>query len=133
MNEVEKRKPEFSPDSVPIVLADGQPWYFPKPWVVIFPIVKDGKVVSTAGRTMFGEEFDQLMDRIDSSDGSLESIFGVAVNLLSRNYTLTDADYGTLLRFNQDDPASLEMLRDVLSVARGLGPKALTAGVGSPS
>ena len=45
IDEKSRRKESFDQrNSVPVVLADGQTWHLPKPWLELHPVFRDGKV-----------------------------------------------------------------------------------------
>jgi hypothetical protein len=136
LDEKSLRRPEFAVDSVAVRMADGQDWYLPKPWVALAPVVKDGRVVSLGSRTMFGPEFDTLIDAVDQADDGLDvikSMFGIGVYLLSRNYEIPDESFGELLQFRRGEESENNLLQAIMEVARGIAPKPSTDGVGSPS
>jgi hypothetical protein len=131
LDEKSLRKPEFAADSVAVRMADGQDWYLPKPWVALAPVVKNGRVVSLGSRTMFGPEFDALVDAVGKAEADLDTIaavFAVAVDLIGRNYAIPDVGYEEILRYRSDDDISRDTLVTIMEIARGNGPKRSTDG-----
>ena len=125
------RRPTFEA-GVPIVLADGQVWHFPRPGFELFPVVgPDGRVAEIGRAATFGAEFEDLLESFyqDNVD-RLRVMFDLAVDLLGRNYALSAADYRRLLRFRRGDPGREAMWRQILDVAEGIGPKASPVGDG---
>ena len=135
LSEPDCRRADFQADSVPVVLADGQAWYLPRPYVECFGRFEGGKLVTVASETQFGPEFDRLTESLVGEDGSVRyaDYFALAALLLTANYDLADADLPRLLRHRRDDAASIERMQAVIDVALGNAPKAPAAGDGSPA
>lgn len=138
LDEKALRRSTFQVDSVPVVLADGQEWKIPRPYVELFPRFEGGRLITVGEGTHFGEEFDGLMKTL--ADGAVEDsgvkfadYFPVAAFLLRWNYDLTDDALMLLLRHRLGDESSVERMGAVLDVALGRGPKASAAGDGSPA
>jgi hypothetical protein len=122
----------------PITLADGQAWYFPRPWLEIVPHFRDGKAVDRSRLLTCGPELDLLLEAIAEEEDPAREILSVMTLggfLLLRNYDLADEDLERLFVYRPRDPASQDMLRSIIDVAtggggmRGLsGPKACAAG-----
>ena len=135
------RRPDFQADSVPVTLANGQEWFFPKPYVELFPKVENGRVVGVGSKitaTHLGPEFADLMQKVEDAEGAIsyaETFFPLAVLMLSHNYALPDEAYSELLAvtLGNGKANSDSLFQEVLNVALGFGPKASAAGDGSPS
>jgi hypothetical protein len=133
LDELALRRETFE-EGVPIVLGDGQSWHFPKPWVCLYPQVVNGKVERVSGSTTFGPEFDALTEAVNGEEGTTQAIFGVAVFLLNRNYSLPDSAYSELLRWTVNGGPTEDMLGEIMRVARGFdAPKPSPAGGDSPA
>jgi hypothetical protein len=133
MDEKAKRKPNFDArNAAPVVFADGQTWYVPKPWLEIRPIFRNGKAVDAYPVPTCGPELDGLIDAIGQADDHFAQIAAVATlaaELLRWHYDLSDAELDGLLAFRSADPASLQWVRDVIGIATGQsGPKVYSAG-----
>jgi hypothetical protein len=133
VRETDKRKPNFDErNSVPITLADGQLWYFPKPWLEIRPTFRGGKAIDSYSVLTHGADLDALVEAIsDCEDTGAQVIAAasLAAHLLGWQYNLTDEDLNTILAFRLHDPKSLEWMKAVFDVATGRsGPKVGRAG-----
>lgn len=137
-----RRKPDLDTEvCTPIVLADGVAWHFPRPWLEIVPIFRDGKAVDRSKLLTCGAELDLLLESIAEEEDPAREILAVMTLggfLLLRNYDLTDEDLERLFVYRPRDPASQDMLRSIIEVATGGGgmrgltsPKACAAGSGS--
>jgi hypothetical protein len=135
LDEAAKRCSTFV-EGVPVVLADGQAWHFPKPTIDLFPAIgPDGKVTDLAGKPSFGPEYDDLMDAFHQAAtpaDQLKALFALAVDLLGRNYDFSPTDYERLLRYRAGDPACESTWQKVVDVALGIAPKASPVG-GAPT
>lgn len=102
------RRTEFT-EGVRIVLADGQGWTFPRPWLRLYPVrAQDGRL-TVGGGLGFGATHDELIDRLvdcdpDDTAGRIALQFEMAAVLLSRNYELSDRDLRELLVIDLGDP-----------------------------
>src|SRR5262245_42909255 len=97
LSEMDKRRPELNErTSVPVVLADGQAWQFPKPWLEIHAVFHDGKANGDTYPVLTcGPELDALVDALGQCEGNDAVLCGAATlgaHLLRRNYDLTDAE-----------------------------------------
>jgi hypothetical protein len=133
LNELAKRKPNFDEtNSVRVVLADGQSWALPKPWLELRPGFKDGKSVAAYPVFTYGPVIEALVAVISEADGFLEQISALATlgaRLLQFHYELTDADLDQLLAYRRNDPASVGWSAAVMETATGRnGPKVGCAG-----
>jgi hypothetical protein len=132
-NEVEKRKPNFDErNSAPVVLADGQTWHVPKPWLEIRPVFRGGKAVRAYPVLTCGQELDSLVEamaKCDDLDSQVVAVASLAAHLLCWHYELTDAELDELLCFRCGEEDSLRWMREVFAIATGQsGPKVSRAG-----
>jgi hypothetical protein len=133
IDEKTKRKPNFDErNATPVVLADGQTWHVPKPWLEIRPVFRGGKPVSTYRVLTCGAELDGLVEAIaaaDDLDAQIIGIASLAAHLLRWHYELTDAELDKLLAFRCSDEKSLDWMRQIFAIATGRsGPKVSSAG-----
>lgn len=133
LNETSRRKPNFDErNSSPVVLADGQTWYLPKPWLEVRPIFRAGKAQKALAVFTNGPELDDLVEAIADADGLRQQVVGaasLAAHLLRWHYELSDADLDQLLCFRLADPASVQWVETAIAVATGNnGPKVSSAG-----
>ena len=133
IDETTKRKPNFDErNSAPVVLADGQTWHVPKPWLEIRPVFRGGRAVHAYPVLTCGPELDGLVEAMaecDDLDSQVVAVASLAAYLLRWHYELTDAELDGLLCFRAADDTSLKWLRDVFAIAVGRnGPKAFGAG-----
>jgi hypothetical protein len=129
IDETAKRRPTFDgANSAPVVLADGQTWHVPKPWLEVRPIFRGGKPVSAYRVLTCGAELDALIEAMsdaDELDAQVVGVASLAAYMLRWNYDLADAELDQLLAFRCSDPESLQWMRDVFAIATGRsGPKA---------
>ncbi len=133
IDEKQHRRPSFDEaNSAPVILADGQTWYVPKPWLEVRPVFRGGKPTAAYRVLTCGAELDGLIEAMADADDLDAQVIGVAslaAYLLRWNYELSDSELDQLLAFRCSDPSSLQWMRDVFSVATGrTGPKASSAG-----
>ena len=139
--EASRRKPDVDLDiCTPIMLADGQEWWLPRPWLEIVPHFENGKAVARSKLFTCGPELDLLLEAIGQEEDPAKEILATLTLggfLLLRNYDLADEDLERLFVYRPRDPVSQEMLRSIINVATGssglLGltsPKAFAAGSG---
>jgi hypothetical protein len=118
--------------SAPVVLADGQTWWLPKPWLEIRPTFRGGRSVGAYPVLTYGRELDELLDAVGKSDDGIVQIGAVAglgAYLLRQQYRLDDQDLDELLCFRVGDEASEGWACAVMDVATGRsGPKVSSAG-----
>ena len=125
IDESTRRLVTFS-GGIPIVLADGQPWSFPRPFLEIIPTFGDNGSVETEFSTTLGPDFDVLMAAYESacdSESNKDAILclmALAAHMLRLNYNLSNADLAILLRWRMGDSASDNCWTAIGSVARGL-------------
>jgi hypothetical protein len=125
LDEMVLRLPTFDEStSAAVVLADGQAWWLAKPTMsAYYPRLVDGKYTISVG-TDFGPDYDAMLDTLEDSHPDQEffpAIFSLAADLLRRNYSIDEAGLSLILRFKFDDPASIEWVNAVRSVAQGSG------------
>jgi hypothetical protein len=133
IDEPSKRKENFDErNAAPVVLADGQTWLVPKPWLEIRSVFRGGKAVTAYPVLTCGPELDALLEAIGEAESKIDEISFVAslaAHLLLWHYDLADAELDQLLAFRHADEASANWLRQVLEIATGQsGPKACRAG-----
>jgi hypothetical protein len=133
LDEVAKRKPNFSErNAAPVVLANGQTWWVPKPWLEIRPIFRGGKAVSAYPVPTQGPELDELVEAMAECEdraGQVIAAASLAAHLLSWHYELTDSELAGLLTFRLHDDSSDQWMREVFAIAIGQsGPKVCRAG-----
>ena len=133
IDEKSKRKPNFDErNSAPVVFADGQRWFVPKPWLEIRPVFRNGKAVTAYPVLTHGAELDELVEAMADADdlnGQVVAIASLAAYLLCWHYDLSDAELDQLLAFRASDARSTDWLRDVFKIATGRsGPKVYCAG-----
>ena len=133
LNEESKRKPNWSErNSAPVVLADGQSWWIPKPWLEIRPVFRRGRAVSAYPVPTQGPELDELVDAMaecEDRSGQVMAAASLAAHLLSWHYELTDSELDGLLAFRLHDEDSSEWMREIFGIATGQsGPKVCSAG-----
>lgn len=132
MNEVEKRRsPGFEP-GVPVVLADGQAWQFPRPMVRWRKVYREDVPV-LEGRSSFGPEFDAAKERYVAGttlrEVGLASI-DLAEVMLLRNYDLSRDELADLLPYTDEDGELGETWKSIYQVAYGIAPKPSPGGEG---
>ncbi len=133
MDEQSKRRPDFSRsgNSIVSLASMRQPWYFPKPRVRFTPDDSDGF------RTILDldDDYQALVDAYNAAfteneqgvGNVVQSEIALGKRLLLRNYTLTNAEIGTILQFGYDqaiDPEASDIRNAVIDVALGIAPKA---------
>ena len=133
LDEQAKRKSNFDQrNSVPVILADGQTWFVPKPWLEIRPVFQNSKAVTAYPVLTYGEELDGLVEAIAACDSMLEQVSAVAslgAFLLQWHYELSEPDLDQLFVFRPSHEQSLTWMREVCAIATGQsGPKAFRAG-----
>lgn len=137
LDEKALRRPGFCEGS-PIVLADGQEWIFPRPWMRLRPRRdKETGRIQAGGGMSFGEAFEDVMDALAETDEEDISTrigyqFEMAVMLLCQNYELSDRDVSRLLVLDLEDDASRKTWADVCAVIMGEAPKRLADGSDVP-
>jgi hypothetical protein len=116
--------------SAAITLADGRQWFIPKPWVALFPVIRDGKCITSFSSLTCGPDLDALIADIREVDGpdQIHAILSLGAFLLRRQYTLSDSELETLFVWTGDERTN-EMLDTIMRTATGADPpKASSAG-----
>jgi hypothetical protein len=136
LDERRLRRPEFR-DGTGVVLADGQTWTFPRPWLRLYPVRTPDGSFTIGGGLGFDAEFEELADQFASEPSDdpvrkLEIQFRMAAGLLCRNYDLTDAHLRRLLAVDLDDPSSQECWARINEVLLGRVPKPSADGSAGP-
>jgi hypothetical protein len=120
--------------SAPVVLADGQTWHLPKPWLEIRPVFRGGRAEASYPVLTYGPELDRFVEVIaDEDDWTIQLclVASLGAHLLNRQYELTDADLDGLFCVRVSQPESGDWVKSVMEVATGRsGPKASSAGGG---
>ncbi len=110
IDEPSKRKPNFDlRNSAPVVLADGQTWHVPKPWLEIRPVFRNGRAVAAYPVYTCGSELDELTEAMSECDDRIAQITAaasLAAHLLCWHYELSDADLDQILAFRSADETS---------------------------
>ena len=123
VDESSHRKEDFNEDwSVPIVLSDGQTWYFPRPFLALTPVFENGKADDAWKFYSYNSEIDSLLDRIGQSDDirfTMLAAVSLGALLLRRNYELSDAELSQIFVYRYPDKSSNEMLRQIIDTATG--------------
>jgi hypothetical protein len=133
LDEAAKRKPNWSErNSAPVVLADGQSWWVPKPWLEIRPVFRDGKADGAYPAYGYSADLNRMIERVAESELFVDQVAAVATlaaHLLQSQYDLSDQDLDQLLAYRRNDPESVEWTRLVIEIATGRsGPKVSSAG-----
>jgi hypothetical protein len=131
IDEASRRREEFQEASAPVVLADGQTWHIPKPFIAIFPSFVDGRAVNGFRHLTYGPDLDAHMGAIREEEEPIDRLLLVltlGAYLLRRNYDLTDDELDELFVYRMDDEQSAEMVKAILDVAAGRGKKASSGG-----
>ena len=79
----------------------------------------------------YGDAFDELVETVLQSETISDyygSMFGLAVDMIQRNYHLNDEEMSALFRTEKGNEADDERWRQVLAVAKGSAPKLSPAG-----
>jgi hypothetical protein len=109
LTETKKRKPEEQSfdHSVPIIFADGQAWFVPRPWRTLQPHFENGRVRSISETVSYAPHIDELVEAIATADDPEAIMCGVAslaAVLLGHHYALTDAELDQLLALRPTVP-----------------------------
>lgn len=110
-----------------MVLADGQSWYLPRPWLEVHAVFDAGAAVGESPRLTYGPELDALIEAIGDCEDNAALLCGAASlgsYLIRVHYELTDQDLDNLFAFRVGDPSSWGWVKTVMDVATGQsGPK----------
>jgi hypothetical protein len=133
LDEQSKRKPNFDErNAAPVVLADGQTWWIPKPWLEVRPVFRGGRAVTAYPVLTCGPELDGLVEAMaecEDLDSQVTAVASLAAYLLCWHYELTDAELDGLLAFRCTGDDSVNWMREVAAIATGRsGPKVYRAG-----
>lgn len=123
-NEHAIRKPTWR-EGTPVVLADGQAWHVPQPWLRLKPTVEHGSVRLIGGLT-FGPEHDAEFEKLFVEADAFERLqleATIVVRLLQSQYDLPDEAFAELIPFDSRDEANREMWAELQRVIRGDTPK----------
>ena len=133
LDEAALRRPTFR-GGEPVILADGQTYFFPKPNVDLRPRFSAGRISSTIPATDLGPDFNDALMAIDepteeqAASPYLDRMFQVAAAGLLVNYKLTDDDLTRLLVYRHQDELNVELWNAILGTARGIySPKPSSA------
>ena len=114
-------------NSVAVRLADGQEWFFPKPWLEVRPVFKHGVAVASYPVYTSGPRLELLVETISECerlDEQVTAIATLAAELLLYHYDLDDSELDQLLAYRVHDEASTSWFSEVVSIATGRsGPK----------
>lgn len=117
------RRSEFDEvNSVPVVLADGQQWYFPKPWLQIHATFQNGRAVQTCPVLTYGSEIDDLIKAIGECQDNTALLMGAASLagfMLTANYRLSDEALNELLAIRIGDRESWSWVKTIMDIATG--------------
>jgi hypothetical protein len=128
LDEAALRRPDFRA-GVAVTLGDGREWTLRHPLFRRTPEVDaSGRLAFGAGRLALTPRYDELMDELfepgESGGLRLDSALGIAVELLLGNYGLAPEALATLLPWEPDNEANMEMWTTIIGVASGrLVPK----------
>ena len=118
-------------DCEPIILADGQAWLFPKPFVDFTPRYEDGRAVVVV-ESEYEPHLAAYADAVTVGD-VMRVKFELARTMLLKVYDLTDAEIARLLKTHDGSEEDEARWLSILGVAMGAGPKPSPGGGGSPS
>lgn len=108
--------------AVPVMLADGQEWYFPRPILELRPMFRQGKPHKFAPYVTWSDELDELIAAIGKATNrglQILATLRLGGELLLRNYDLTDDELEVLFRYRVDDEASDRMMQAITEVVTG--------------
>lgn len=125
IDEKSLRKPGFNEENcVPVALADGQIFYFPRVWLELRPRFVQGRATEMKMVSSAGSELDSHLKAVETAaeagegDWAMEAA-SLAAFMLSKNYDLTDDVLSDILVFPINGPNAYELLRTIMDVARG--------------
>jgi hypothetical protein len=107
---------------VPVKLADGQEWLFPKPFLQIHASFAGGKPAGNYPVITAGPELDELVEAMASCEDAAAQLSAAATlgaYLLLRNYDLEDRELDQLFAFRPGDPPSWDWAQRILEVGAG--------------
>ena len=133
LDEKAVRKATFDElNSAPVVLADGQTWHLPKPFLRLRPKFSAGRAASYGPLTTTDPIWNELRQAVQDSaeTETLSAIANLGAYMLLRNYDLTDDQLGDLFAWDM----SQNWTSEILSIANGrTGPKQSSGGDTSPA
>jgi hypothetical protein len=128
LDEKALRKSTFDEaNSAPVVLADGQSWFLPKPFLRLRPKFSGGRAAGYGPLTTADPVWNELRQAVQDSGESdtLSAIASLGAYMICRNYELTDDQLGDLFSWDSNQTWAAE----VISIANGrTGPKASSGG-----
>jgi hypothetical protein len=131
LDEQALRTPGFQP-GVPIVLGDGQAWHFPRPSLMLQPVMKeDGSVAFDQYRHSYETRCDELVDELFAATNFFDeanATLALAVHALRRNYQLDAQAVRTLFAYRTEDEAHKAMWESIRDVVLGRSPKPIASG-----
>ncbi len=107
---------------MPIRLADGQEWAFPKPFLQIHASFDGGKARATWPVLTYGPALDALIEAMGECDDNADLLVAGAslgAFLLRQNYSLEDRELDMLFAFQPGVPESWDWVNAVIDVATG--------------
>jgi hypothetical protein len=128
LDERSLRRPSFDEsNSAPVVLADGQTWYLPKPFLRLRPVFGGRRATGFGPVTTSDPEWNELRRAIqDAAEGEiLIPIANLGAHMLARNYDVSDDQLGDLFGWDENQTWA----SSVMAIANGrTGPKAGSGG-----
>ncbi len=121
LDEMKLRRPDFFGGSA-VILGDGQSWHLPRPTCYF---AMDDDEAGVKRHWNLGPEYATIFDRCMEANDDETMISGelsLASFLLRRNYDLTPAQAGGLIRFGYGgtaDPEAAAMREAIMAVATG--------------
>ena len=115
------RRPDFQ-GGRPVRLADGQFWYFPLPVMHLAPVRLPSGQLGAEAATQFGPDFDRLLDELAAAETAVQeapALFGVAADLLGRNYDLTGDQLRSLVQYRLHPDGPGPAMEEILRIATG--------------
>lgn len=143
ISEKERRRETGSFDE-PVVFADGQTWFLPRPRVRVRPKIVGGKVEAVRDHTLGPEYLELLEDyyraQQDETEGAMDrfnaALMGLTIALLRSNYNLTDDELTGLIYFDYSyppDPVNEEFRKSLVYICLGLPQKKTSEDGSSPT
>jgi hypothetical protein len=128
IDEKQHRRPTFDQaNSAPVVLADGQTWWLPKPFLRLRPKFSGGRAAGYGPLTTSDPIWNELRQAVNDAGeaDTLSTIASLGAYMLCRNYDLNDDELTDLFAWD----ANQSWAHEVLVVANGrTGPKAGSGG-----
>lgn len=120
-DEARSRRPDFLGGPA-VTLSDGNPWHLPRP---LSYFAMDDDDAGVKRRWNLGDEYETLFARYQQAVEDMDFVTGelaLGTFLLLRNYDLTPAQAGGLLRFGYGrnaDPGAVAVREAVMAVVAG--------------